>query len=185
MEHFYKDIVGFAELHGHGEIIKYFIENYKFDNKVKICEVGVFRGRGTSIFNVELFNNDIEYDYYAIDHFLGSSEHQGKTLPSLDIAKKHLEEFSDKITFISKESTVASFDFEDSYFDFIYVDASHDYSSVIHDIEHWFPKLKKDGIMAGDDYTRGKQWNGVELAVNKFFGEENITLINNQWVVRK
>mmetsp|Transcript_23456 Transcript_23456/g.33580 ORF Transcript_23456/g.33580 Transcript_23456/m.33580 type:complete len:249 (+) Transcript_23456:53-799(+) len=42
--------------------------------------------------------------------------------------------------------------YPDGYFDFIYVDARHDYKGVRMDIEMWWPKLKEGGIMAGHDY---------------------------------
>eukprot|EP00758_Cryptobia_borreli_P017348 Tbor_TRINITY_DN6182_c4_g1::TRINITY_DN6182_c4_g1_i8::g.22014::m.22014 len=38
------------------------------------------------------------------------------------------------------------------YFDYIYVDARHDYKGVLDDISQWWPKLKKGGIMAGHGY---------------------------------
>lgn len=38
-------------------------------------------------------------------------------------------------------------------FDFIYVDARHDYKGVLQDLENWWPVLKPGGIMAGHDYV--------------------------------
>lgn len=63
--------------------------------------------------------------------------------------------------------------FKDSTFDFIYIDAAHDYSSVKRDVETWWPKLKDGGIFSGHDYFpdtriwRGKKC-GVWDAVNEF-----------------
>lgn len=42
--------------------------------------------------------------------------------------------------------------FPDGFFDYIYVDARHDYSSVLSDLLAFWPKLSKGGIMAGHDY---------------------------------
>lgn len=63
--------------------------------------------------------------------------------------------------------------FKDKYFDFIYIDAAHDYDSVKEDLEAWWPKLKSGGIFSGHDYFpdtriwRGKPC-GVYQAVNEF-----------------
>jgi hypothetical protein len=41
---------------------------------------------------------------------------------------------------------------KDETFDFIYVDARHDYQGVTQDLESWFPRLISGGIIAGHDY---------------------------------
>mmetsp|Transcript_34771 Transcript_34771/g.83150 ORF Transcript_34771/g.83150 Transcript_34771/m.83150 type:complete len:279 (-) Transcript_34771:82-918(-) len=43
--------------------------------------------------------------------------------------------------------------YEDDYFDFIYVDARHDFKGVLQDLQLWWPKLKQGGIFAGHDYV--------------------------------
>ena len=48
--------------------------------------------------------------------------------------------------------------YHNSLYDFIYVDARHDYNGVYEDLKNWFPKLTKNGIIAGHDYmTAGQQ----------------------------
>ena len=42
--------------------------------------------------------------------------------------------------------------YPDEYFDFIYVDARHDFKGVTVDMEAWWPKLRPGGIFAGRDY---------------------------------
>ena len=32
------------------------------------------------------------------------------------------------------------------------VDGAHEYDAVLDDIENWWPKLKPDGVMFGDDF---------------------------------
>ena len=53
--------------------------------------------------------------------------------------------------------------FKDEAIDYIMVDGAHEYESVIDDIENWWPKLKPNGVMFGDDY----QFKSVEEAVKK------------------
>ncbi len=63
--------------------------------------------------------------------------------------------------------------------DLIYIDASHDTASVLADILHWYPHLKPDGVMCGDDWF----WDTVRLAVQicarKF--DKNIYSNGNFW----
>tara|TARA_B110001452_G_scaffold261267_1_gene259857 strand:- start:64 stop:993 length:930 start_codon:yes stop_codon:yes gene_type:complete len=43
--------------------------------------------------------------------------------------------------------------YADGSFDFIYVDARHDYTGVLQDLGMWWPKLAVGGVMAGHDYV--------------------------------
>lgn len=54
--------------------------------------------------------------------------------------------------------------FADETFDFIYVDARHDYKGVTEDMVAWYPKLKRGGIFAGHDYMTQDE---VETAQRK------------------
>lgn len=79
---------------------------------------------------------------------------------------------------IRNYSYEASLSFPDNFFDFIYIDAAHDYDSVVEDLNAWWPKLKEGGLFSGHDYFpdtriwRGKAC-GVYQAVNEFVLEKN------------
>ena len=75
MEHFYQNLDGFSAESEQGELLKTILQNLIVDEELKIAEIGVYKGRGTAMWNVILINEGLNYDYYAIDHFLGSSEH--------------------------------------------------------------------------------------------------------------
>jgi len=49
------------------------------------------------------------------------------------------------------ESAVSQF--PDAFFDFIYVDAGHEYKHIMRDLKMWWPKLKPGGMYAGDDFV--------------------------------
>lgn len=51
--------------------------------------------------------------------------------------------------------------------DFIYVDAGHDYDSVMKDLEAWWPLVSEIGVMAGHDYDETHP--DVVCAVDQFF----------------
>lgn len=72
--------------------------------------------------------------------------------------------------------------------DFVYVDARHDYPSVMEDLEAWYPKVRPGGIVAGHDYLDGlfaAGEFGVKSAVDEFFGKRDLrvfsTLLDAPW----
>jgi hypothetical protein len=77
-------------------------------------------------------------------------------------------------------STQAAIGFPDESFDWVYIDANHDYKSVRDDITAWYPKLRPGGILSGHDYidgrVRGKKF-GVKRAVDELVSEKNLQLM--------
>ena len=63
--------------------------------------------------------------------------------------------------------------------DFIFIDASHDQMSVKADLTHWTPRLKENGLIAGDDADN----EGVAHAVTQFFDTSKLDVIGRQWFV--
>lgn len=101
-----------------------------------------------------------------------------------EIAKDNLKNFNDKIIFIRKKSEDAFDDIPDGI-DFIYIDGDHRYDCVRKEIELYFPKLKKGGIIAGDDFNA--EYNGVAKAVLEFSSKNNLKIkgIGQHWWVVK
>ena len=68
--------------------------------------------------------------------------------------------------------------FEDNFFDFLYIDANHQDPWVTQDINAWSKKVRSGGIVAGHDYVKVKRVNGDEFAVKeaiqKYTKENNI-----------
>lgn len=80
-------------------------------------------------------------------------------------------------------------DFEDSYFDWIYIDGNHLYEYVKQDLELYYPKVKDGGYIAGDDYGILGWWeNGVQRAVDEFLLEQPELVLEvkaSQFILRK
>lgn len=77
----------------------------------------------------------------------------------------------DRIEIIKKYSSDAINDFENESLDFVYIDANHKYEAVLQDINLWYPKIKKCGLLAGHDCIDDVSvWGmfGVYSAVNEF-----------------
>ena len=73
---------------------------------------------------------------------------------------------------IHKKSTEEFFNSNKIMFDWIYVDAHHDYENVLFDLNQSLTYLKKDGIIFGDDYNRKP---GVNQAVDEFVSINNLS----------
>jgi Methyltransferase domain len=95
--------------------------------------------------------------------------------------------FGSKVVLIRDLSKSAADLFDDESLDFVYLDAGHDYDSVKVDLEAWYPKVKKGGILAGHDYFDGtiffKVTGGeavshfsVKKAVDDFAASLNVTI---------
>lgn len=63
---------------------------------------------------------------------------------------------------------------EDESLDFVYIDARHVYESVKKDIQLWWPKVKRDGLFCGHDYT--SFFPGVVQAVDEFVHSNQLRL---------
>mmetsp|Transcript_426 Transcript_426/g.596 ORF Transcript_426/g.596 Transcript_426/m.596 type:complete len:307 (+) Transcript_426:172-1092(+) len=71
-------------------------------------------------------------------------------------AKRRMKPYMDKVEFFPMRSTEAANKLKDNHFDFIYLDARHDYCAVKEDIEHYWPKVRPGGILAGHDFIDAK-----------------------------
>lgn len=67
------------------------------------------------------------------------------------VKEKLQDKFGNRVDFIRKTSVEAANEFEDNSLDFIYIDGNHKFQAVLDDLNAWYPKLRKDGILAGDD----------------------------------
>jgi hypothetical protein len=85
-------------------------------------------------------------------------------------------------------STEAALDFADAYFDWVYLDANHLYEFVSQDLDAFSEKVRRGGLLTGDDYGKRGWWkNGVKRAVDEFVGSSNWEAVHlgSQFVLRK
>jgi hypothetical protein len=70
----------------------------------------------------------------------------------------------------------------DGSFDFLYLDASHEYSATLDELHAAQPKLKSGGHMFGDDYDPdpASKQHGVYRAVNEFARDTGATFVINE-----
>jgi methyltransferase family protein len=86
-------------------------------------------------------------------------------------------------------SEECSSQFPENYFDWIYIDGNHRYEFVKLDLELFLPKVKRHGLVAGDDYgNRGWWQDGVTKAVDEAIAGgqfEKLLIENQQFLLRK
>lgn len=104
-------------------------------------------------------------------------------------AKEKLEKFRDKTEFIRKRSEDAARDIPDGL-DFVYIDGNHEYKFAKHDMELYYPKLKRGGILCGDNFE--SVFPGVARAVLEFTDEYGLKINGARsetsfewWVVKR
>jgi len=181
MEHYYQSIG--EDWFTYPNLYKSMVE--RFDN-AHFVEVGCWKGRSVCYLAVEIINANKNikvdcvdiFDYSEIQSDIAPSEYQdiyGQLLENIKPVNHIVKPIKGESLKVSKFYPVESLDF-------VFIDAAHDYESVFNDIVSWYARVKKGGVIAGHDYESS---NGVRLAVNKFFGEENIKKQENCWIYEK
>lgn len=178
MKHYYRDIQGWFNYKNlFTKAVKYYPDGSHF------VEMGCWRGRSTVYLGVEIFNSNKNIKLDCVDTWKGSIQHTNdpefsKILETDGIYKEFLENIkpiNNIINIVRDTSVSAASNYSDNSIDFVFIDGSHDYESVLQDLHAWYPKIKINGAIAGHDYN----WPSVKKAVNKFFsnkpGYRNLT----------
>lgn len=140
-----------------------------------MCEIGVFAGDFSRI----LFQSQPK-ELHLIDPFFGlfcSGDKDGKNIKRIDLNSAYqclLNEYKNFTNvFIHKGTSLDVLkNFADDYFDFMYIDANHEYNYVKQDLEICKHKTKNNGIISGHDYNQDT-FPGVYKAVNDFCKNNN------------
>ena len=159
MEHFYQNIEG------------WFSYDYLYKNAVAnaqdgavFVEIGSFKGRSSAFLAVEIINSGKNIRLDLIDTWQGSTEHQkgGECeVPEVvegtlyDTFLKNMEPAKGHFNAIRMSSQEAAALYPDNSIDFIMIDGEHSVEAVAADIRAYLPKMKKGGVMTGDDAWAG------------------------------
>jgi len=184
VKHYYQNIPGWFDFeYLYSEVAKHAKPDAKF------VEIGSFLGKSASFMAIELINkNKTDVEFYCVDNWKGVPNVQGPTQSYIgDVLHKQFTEnikpVKDYIKVLSMSSIEASKKFDDDSLDFVFIDAGHEYEDAKGDIDAWYPKLKKSGMLAGHDYS--DRFPGVIKAVNKFCKKYKYTkrIIGDSWVI--
>lgn len=138
-------------------------------------EIGVYKGGSLSYMAEQIKLKNKKIHLYGVDNFSECYLDTNKTCEDVkQLCMNRLSEY-DNVTLIVKNSIDAALLFPDAFFEFIFIDAAHDYDNVKQDILTWLPKLKPNiGVIAGHDYN--ETFFGVPKAVNEIFGDKVINI---------
>jgi hypothetical protein len=94
-----------------------------------------------------------------------------------------LEPYRERVLVLNMFSVDAAGLLPNGMLDFAFIDGNHGYEYVREDVIAWWPKVKRGGLMAGDDY-QNKPTYGVIKAVNELFNGAHGNR-GRIWYVRK
>lgn len=159
-------------------------------------ELGVLKGHFSSV----LLETTMPKELHLIDpfYFLDAEWHWSEgNLSTIDavcnILQKNKKRIEEKQVFLHiQDDRIVLKSFSDAYFDWAYLDSSHEYFHTKDELNLLHTKVKPDGIIAGDDWVSdpSHKHHGVYKAVNEFIIEFNYDLIyasdeNKQWFIKR
>jgi len=155
----------------------------KLGENLVVAEVGVQDGYNARTMLIEMGIKRL----YLVDPY----DMQFKGIPSdYESHKEHytnmfnnVREFFNKVTIVTQPSDFASGLFTDGFFDWVYIDANHDYASVKNDLNSWYSKVRFGGILSGHDRGDAE----VDQAFQDFAKENSLPLaqLHDDWVIEK
>lgn len=160
-----------------------------------VGEIGVWKGEfSTSILRIMRPRKLHLIDPWAFESKYPSRMYGGgkaKNQGDMDrIALSVYKRFKDTPNVIihREPSSVALPKFNDSYFDWIYIDGNHSYEFVLADLRMCMTVTRSGGVIAGDDLMwRRREGYPVRRAVSDFCAEndleKNITVVGDQFLI--
>jgi predicted O-methyltransferase YrrM len=135
------------------ELINKISEN----KKVKIAEIGVWKGA----FAAQILKNCPNVEkYYLVDPWRHLSDWKKPSNLSnekferiFEDTMKRLEFAKDRISVLRGTTLEVIDQINDSELDLVYIDGDHTAKGIVIDLIKLFPKVKKGGVVGGDDYV--------------------------------
>jgi len=169
MDHFYETLPGWAAF---GEL--YVAMVAKAPQEAQFVEVGSWLGRSAALMAVEILNSHKQINFVCVDPWTDGGPDLKDTKYYKELRKSPYDIFIENIrpvrhvvTPLRMTSLEGATKFADEEIDFLMLDGDHNYEAIKADIDAWLPKMKKGGVIAGDDYL----WPGVQKAADDKFGE--------------
>lgn len=175
MDHFFKNVEGWFN---YADMFAYAVKNAP--DEAHFVEIGTWKGQSSAFLAVEIINSGKKIKLDCIDNFTGSEIEPGQMQDPDNKAGKLLEVFHNNMkpveghyTAIKGDSAESASLYEDESLDFVFIDASHDYDSILKDIKAWFPKVKVGGFFGGHDFA--DPYPGIQKAVSELLRNERVS----------
>jgi len=133
----------------------------------KGVEIGVFKGQ----FSRQLLEN-WDGTLYMVDpwrplgdEYIDASNHKNH-MDAYQETMDNIRGFEDRAFMFRGLGELVVDVFEDNSLDFVYIDGNHAYDWVKQDIQLWWPKLKKNGLLMGHDYILMDWYNDPNFLDN-------------------
>ncbi len=149
----------------------------------KGAELGVSQGRFTMYLCALMHDMEVDcFDLWAeqpnnegemAEQYLGWP-HEENYQRFKNLAEQY---FPERIKIHRMDSAKGADLIEDGSLDFVFIDADHSHAGCLRDLQAWYPKVRKGGIVAGHDW----HWPTVQTAL-KEFGKKVAISHDHVWV---
>lgn len=154
LEHFYQHIEGWFNF---GPFYSRMVE--EAPSPAHFVEVGAWYGRSTAFLAVEIANSGKRITLDVVDTWKGNKDEPWmiQEAERVDLFASFWQymkwgKVDHLINPIQRESVEAARGYLKDSLDFVFIDGCHTFDEVSADITAWSPKIKKGGIIAGDDF---------------------------------
>lgn len=188
----YTDIFGWAD----DEVTKlYDIAIEKANDGDIFVELGAYEGRSTCYMVDAIKSSNKNITFYVIDTWLYKciKEESGKenwyTLDKNDneVYEKFCNNLGQErvktIKILRMDSMEASKLFSDNSIKMVFLDTNHNYEYVLDEINHWYPKVKDQGIISGHDIHHEGVYKAVMEKFNKYHKIKSTVPLNFSQII--
>lgn len=129
-----------------------------------VLEVGTLFGMGSS--KIILSSPNVARLYCVEPFFADAPDYdKGREYDNLGKTMRALDEHGKRAVLIVAESIQAAPMFADGSLDMVFIDGDHRYSRASRDIDLWWPKLRRGGMMCGDDMD-ADDWDEAHIEID-------------------
>ena len=166
-----------SSIRGLKELIKHLPDD------IVMGEIGCFEGDSTRLF---LESGKVK-SLYCIDAWTsGYDDTDGASRLDLSVVEKtfnaNIMDNFDNVTKCKGWSYDMVKQFDDGFFDVLYIDGNHQYDALVNDINLYLPKIKSTGIISGHDYYNDSNRRPKD-AVDSVFGNPDMRFVDTSWLV--